>query len=132
MADLIPVLVPLVNPNENESLLAQLCVTEGQQVKAGQLLAVFETTKSTFELLAERDGFVIGFAAAESALLKTGDRLCYLAGSREQALPVEKGEPKTSPQPGLPSDLRITQPALTLARELGIELENPSEGTVDH
>ncbi len=122
MADLISVLVPLVNPNENESMLAQLAVKEGQPVKKGELLAVFETTKSTFELLADGDGFVLGIAAAEGDLLKTGARLCFLADRLDQPLPQEKLNAKVT---GLemPADLRITQPALALAREHGIDLK---------
>ena len=41
------VYVPLVNPNENESVLVQLFVKNGRKVKKDEILAVFETTKST-------------------------------------------------------------------------------------
>lgn len=122
MADLIPVLVPLVNPNENESMLAQLAVKEGQAVKKGDLLAVFETTKSTFELLADGDGFVLGITASEGDLLKTGARLCYLAHRVDQPLPQEEITAKMGTGSEIPADLRITQPALALAREHGIDL----------
>jgi sugar O-acyltransferase (sialic acid O-acetyltransferase NeuD family) len=122
MADLLAVLVPLVNPNENECLLARLAVKEGQRVKAGELLAVFETTKSTFDLLAEKDGIVLGINAAEGDLLKTNERLCYLAERADQPLPQPKTEAKKTAIHDLPSELRITQPALALAREHGIDL----------
>ena len=128
MADLIPVLVPLVNPNENESLLAQLAVNEGQRVKKGQLLAVFETTKSTLELLADSDGYVLGICAAEGDLLKTGDRLCFLAEKADQPLPRDKVTIDKAPKEQIQSDLRITQPALEYAREHNIDLSVFSGG----
>lgn len=122
MPDLIQILVPLVNPNENESMLASLAVKEGQQVKKGDLLAVFETTKSTFELLSEADGFVLGIRAGEGDLLKTGDLLCYLAERADQALPksAEPEKPKAAAKTA--EDLRITQPALAYAQANDIDL----------
>jgi acetyltransferase EpsM len=123
MADVIPVLVPLVNPNENESLLASLAVRNKQQVKKGDLLAVFETTKSTFELFSEHDGFVLGITAAEGDLLKTGDCLCYLAENANATLPSQGGAEKTASVKEPVSDYLITQPALALAREHDIDLD---------
>lgn len=122
MPDLIQILVPLVNPNENESLLASLAVKEGQQVKKGDLLAVFETTKSTFELMSEASGFVLGIHAVEGDLLKTGDLLFYLAERPDQILPNanEAEKQKTSVQPS--DGLRITQPALVYAQANGVDL----------
>lgn len=122
MPDLIQILVPLVNPNENESLLASLSVKEGQQVKKGELLAVFETTKSTFELMAEAAGYVLGIRAAEGDLLKTGDLLCYLAARPDMVLPKLAEPEKQKPTPPSTGDLRITQPALAYAQANAIDL----------
>lgn len=122
MPDPIQILVPLVNPNENESLLASLAVNEGQQVKKGDLLAVFETTKSTFELLSEADGYVLGIRAVEGDLLKTGDLLCYLAGRADQVLPKSVEPEKQKPSVQSPDGLRITQPALAYAKANAIDL----------
>lgn len=122
MPDLIQILVPLVNPNENESLLASLAVKAGQQVRKGDLLAVFETTKSTFELLSDADGFVLGIRAAEGDLLKTGDLLCYIAERADQALPRSSEPEKQKAASKSESDLRITQPALAYAQANGIDL----------
>lgn len=119
------VLVPLINPNEPESLLADLCVDEGQQVTSGQVLACFETTKSTFELTAERDGFVRGLRFRVGDTVRAGERLCYLAAAADQPLPVDKVDVfnKTIDKvDSLPADLRITQPALTLARQNDLDL----------
>ncbi len=123
MSRLFPVLVPLVNTNEVDSLLATLAVKEGQHVQKGDLLAVFETTKSTFDLTAEQDGFVLGLRFCQGDSLQTGERLCYLAESADAALPVELEDERPADEPvAAPEGLRITQPALVLAQEMGVDL----------
>jgi sugar O-acyltransferase (sialic acid O-acetyltransferase NeuD family) len=132
MSELFPVLVPLVNTNESDSVLADLPVKEGQHVKKGALLAVFETTKSTFELTAERDGYVLGLMQKDGATMRAGDLLCYLSDSADAPLPVAE-EQSNEPQTGdsLPDGLRITQPALALAREMGVDLgQLPSDALI--
>lgn len=117
MNALFPVLVPLVSTNEVDSLLATLLVAEGQFVKSGEGMAVFETTKSTFELLAEQKGYVLGLRNHEGDTLQAGERLCYLAESADAALPVDsEAEPQKSENPVAPEGLRITQPALKIGR----------------
>jgi sugar O-acyltransferase (sialic acid O-acetyltransferase NeuD family) len=131
MDKITPVYVPLVNPNEQESVLAQLCVVDGQKVKRGDVLAVFETTKSTLELTADREGYILGLHMKEGDNLPAGLRLCYLADVKDAVLPRE--EPEVEPQSvaqkaTLPGDLRITQPALALARSLGVDPETFPKG----
>ena len=123
MSELTPVYVPLVNTNESDSVLADLPVKESQRVKKGALIAVFETTKSTFELIAERDGYVLGLMQTSGASMRAGDLLCYLSDSADAPLPER---PETAGEPekdAAPEGLRITQPALALAREVGVDLE---------
>lgn len=125
MDKITPVFVPLVNPNENESILAQLCVVEGQKVKNGEVLAVFETTKSTMELTADHNGFVLGIAIKEGDTVSTGQQLFFLADTADALIPTEEVKIKESSAEQrieLPQELRITQPALVLARELNIDM----------
>jgi len=127
----ITVLVPLINPNEPESLLAELSVSEGVMVRKGQVLASFETTKSTFELTAEQDGFVRGLRFKAGDTIKAGERLCYLTVSADQLLPEEKvsGFEKTAGNADvIPADLRITRPALALARQHQLDLNSLPKG----
>ena len=120
------VIIPLINPNEPEALMANLAVHEGESVKAGQVLCTLETTKSTQELLAEADGYVIGLRLAEGQSVAAGELLCYLSETPDWA-PPEATSQASSTEPGadgapLPAGLRITQPALTLARQAGLDL----------
>ncbi|MFM8319286.1 MAG: NeuD/PglB/VioB family sugar acetyltransferase [Chloroflexota bacterium] len=143
------VAIPLINTNENEALLAGLHVREGQQVAAGDLLATLETTKSTAELAAEAGGFVCGLAFEQGATVRAGDLLLYIAESADWRPPQPAAVPPAASgvQPGrqatggetasggaageagaashaapLPAGLRITQPALALARRHGLDL----------
>lgn len=130
MAEMISVLVPLVNPNESESVIAQLAVKDGQQVKQGDLLAVFETTKATFELCAEQDGFVLGLTAREGDQVKTGECLCYLAQSRNAILPKQREPVRAEKLREPTSDYLITRPALALARDHEVDLKQFPQGTL--
>ena len=112
---------PLINPNEPEAMLAAVHVRAGQRVQRGEALCTLETTKSTADVLAEIDGYVAGLQHAAGDSVSAGELLCYLADdpgwtppAHDQATP--QGE--TTPPPGL----RITQPALALAKEKGLDL----------
>jgi sugar O-acyltransferase (sialic acid O-acetyltransferase NeuD family) len=124
----IEISFPLLNPNEPEALLASLHVREGQQLAEGDLLCTLETTKSTADMHAEAAGYLIGLRVSQGQIVNAGDLLGYLADSPDWV-------PSTSVQPAgpgdqspdsideaLPEGLRITQPALALARKKGVAL----------
>ena len=116
-----PVNIPLLNTNEPEALLATLHVQEGQYVEAGDVLCVLETTKSTAELTADTPGYVIGLNFAAGQLVPAGVRLCTLSDTPDwEPDDLELGS--ESDAVIIPNDLRITQPALTLAQQAGLDL----------
>jgi sugar O-acyltransferase (sialic acid O-acetyltransferase NeuD family) len=131
-----PITIPLLNPNEPEALLAALHVQEGQRVAAGDLLCTLETTKSAADLTTEQAGYVVGLQAEQGQTVRAGETLCYLAEEAgwtptemEKASIQRAGTP--SSEEALPEGLRITQPALTLARQLGLDLSRlPSDRLV--
>ena len=116
------VLIPLLNPNEPEALLASLAVFEGQEIKAGDLLCTLETTKSASDLHAEASGYVIGLRAQAGDTLRAGDVLCYLSPDRAWAPPAAATPREPDVETPLPDGVRISRPALALAREKGIDL----------
>jgi sugar O-acyltransferase (sialic acid O-acetyltransferase NeuD family) len=126
MADPIPVLIPLINPNEPEAVLAALHVREGQRVSPGDLLCTLETTKSTADLASETGGYVIGLRFEQGQAARAGEVLCHLS---ESPLPGPGPAPLAGGQAqagggeaALPEGLRITRPALALARQHGLDL----------
>jgi len=117
-------MVPLINPNENEALLAALKVQAGQFVAPGELIAVLETTKSTYDLAVESGGYIAGLGYQQGNTISAGEILCYLVESPDIVAPrrPSRAMPATSePSSSLPAGLRITQPALALAREQGLD-----------
>jgi acetyltransferase EpsM len=116
----VDVLVPLLNPNEPESSLTAIHAPDGTRVRRGQPLVTLETTKSSVEVEAEAAGYVAGLRASVGDLLRAGDRLCWLAASRDWKPPQAE---RPASEPPLPEGLRLTAPALALARVTGFDLK---------
>lgn len=121
MPDTFEVLVPLLNPNEPEAKVAALQVEQGQRVTVGDVLCTLETTKSTMDVIAERVGYVVGIRATVGSLLRAGERLCWLSETADWQ-PPEPPPPEPSEKVSLPEGLRITDPALTLAKRANLDL----------
>jgi acetyltransferase EpsM len=123
----VEVTIPLINPNENEARLVALHVKAGQKVKAGALLATLETTKSTFELNAEKAGYVAGISAKPGEAIRAGAIFCYLADSKDWKPPKTKAKSRGL---DIPDGLRITQPALLLAQKAKLDLSSLPIGPI--
>jgi len=119
-----PVILPLINPNEPELMVASLFVSEGQYVNKGDLICALETTKSTAELSAESEGYVIGLRFEEGQTALAGEILCYLADSPDWEPTSESATEKANKDEEIPSELRITRPALELANQAGLDLSS--------
>jgi len=122
LAESYEVRVPLLNPNEPEARLASLAAAEGQRVERGHVLCTLETTKSTVDLEAQEGGFVAGLTAKVGALLRAGMVLCWIAPDRGWRAPAAGSPVAEASHAGLPDGLRITDPALALARRLSLDL----------
>ena len=131
MSSPITIKIPLLNANEPETLLASVYVSEGQQVSKGDLICTLETTKSTADLEAETSGYIVGLQYREGQTILAGEIFCYLSDSPDWT-PIEIKQPgKENESPGdRPAGLRITQPALNLAREHDLDLEELPIGPI--
>jgi acetyltransferase EpsM len=127
-----PVILPQLNPNEIEVRLASLDVVNGQFIKKGGLLAVLETTKSTAELTADSDGYVVGLKLSTGDMAHSQDILCYLANDptdipvlMNDSLEARRLNQNVQDREGsLPPGLRITQKAIHLAQNMGIAMDS--------
>jgi sugar O-acyltransferase (sialic acid O-acetyltransferase NeuD family) len=142
----LPVQIPLLNPNEPEALLAGLHVNPGQWVSAGDLLCTLETTKSSADLHAEASGYVVYLQNAQGDTVSAGNILCYLSSSIDWRPPdnMHKSiqDKVERVDEAVPEGLRITRPALALARGNQIDLhalpigplvtEKLIQGLIDH
>lgn len=119
-----PIQIPLINPNEPDALLAEIHIEEGQQVDEGDLICTLETTKSTAEVEAEASGYILSIRFGEGDTVRAGDILCYLGESPDAEIPLEDiGDQLKTESSAAPEGLRITQPAMKLAQEQNIPLE---------
>ncbi len=123
MAEADEVLIPLLNPNEPEVQIVETLVENGQKVVLGEVLCIVETTKSSHEVAAERAGYVVSFNHTRGDKLRAGDRLCWLAEKSGWTAPTAVEPVSEMRREGIPQGMRITEPALELAKSLGIELE---------
>lgn len=122
--------IPLVNPNETEARIVSLEIQEGQFVEQGDLLCTLETTKSTAEIIAEADGFIISLQFSTGDIAHAGAQLCFLASSEDwtpDEIQIKPGSDLGGDQalkegPDLPSGLRISKPALKLVQLNKIDL----------
>jgi sugar O-acyltransferase (sialic acid O-acetyltransferase NeuD family) len=122
--------IPLLNPNEPDARIVSLAIEEGQFVEQGDLLCMLETTKSTAEIIAEVDGFVFALNFSVGDIATAGSQLCFLAQSEDwrpeetQVQPGSGNDWEESPdgEPELPSGLRISKPALELAKMNQLDL----------
>lgn len=130
---LIPLKIPLLNPNEPEALLVALEVEAGQPVAPGQVVALIETTKSTGEVLADTTGYLVGLRFEVGDSLQAGEVLAYVGATpdaQDPNLPPWSPEPDTEAETAVPAGLRITAPARALALEKGLNLSDLPRGTL--
>jgi acetyltransferase EpsM len=121
-----PIHIPLLNSNEPESLLSEIYIAEGQFVRKDDLLCSLETTKSSAEITAEQDGYVIGLSLEKGQTARAGELLCYLAPTRHWEPPVVDKEGTAT----VPEGMRITRPAIELARRLDLDLSALPSGSL--
>ena len=131
MAKLIPIIVPLLNPNEPEALLSSLEMAEGEKAEQDAVIAVIETTKSTGEVTAPEAGFLVGLRFKVGDSLQAGQTLAYIGDTpeaKDEALPPWAAVENPAAEEKQPVGLRITAPARALAEELCIDLNDLPRG----
>src|SRR5689334_16086497 len=112
--------MPGVNANEDSAMLVRWMVDEGAAVKKGQFICEIETTKSTVEIEAEADGFIVPIAPP-GASQQVGTPIAVikadLAADHSALLAADGSPAKTE------AEKRWTKKAFIVARRLGIDIE---------
>lgn len=127
MDDHFVVEVPLVNPNEPDAMVVDVAVADGVEVVEGDLLCALETSKSVEDVYAEASGFVFGLAAKLGSTVTAGATLCYIAADPDWVPPET---PDQDDGTSIPDDLKITEPAIAVAKELGVDLASLPRGVL--
>ena len=118
-----PLHIPLINPNEIEAQVTAIHIREGQRVAQGDPICSLETTKSSFEITAPHDGYVVGIQARTGQRVIANDIFCYVAELPDWLPPENPVQASAEPAAEVPAGIRITQPALILAHQNKIDLQ---------
>ncbi|MGC4880036.1 2-oxo acid dehydrogenase subunit E2 [Micromonospora sp. DT43] len=109
--------LPKLNNNDVHYVLVEWAVPDGGLVRAGDPVAVVETSKATEEIVAEHTG-VLRHMAREGSECAVGAPIGVVSADGEAPAP----EPEAAPAQGR-EEVLITEPAERLAAELGIPRE---------
>lgn len=108
--------VPLLNANEEEVVVVEVRVREGDAVRAGDLVCMIETTKATLDVEAPAAGFIRSLSVQKGGRMRVGAVICAVTATTDEAvtLPIESTQES--------SDLRATRKARELAEQNGLDL----------
>ncbi len=91
-----PLNAPMVNVNEDEIELVEWHKKEDQHIKKGELLATFESTKSTYEWVSPSDGYF--YPLVDSGVrIQVGQVIGYLSEIRGASFEVQQEVQSSSP-----------------------------------
>jgi pyruvate dehydrogenase E2 component (dihydrolipoamide acetyltransferase) len=110
------ILMPALSPTMTEGTLARWLKNEGDQVKAGDIIAEIETDKATMEVEAVDEGTLGRIVVpGGTAGVKVNDVIAVLveAGESADAKPAEKAAPAPAPAAAAPA--AVPAPAATAA-----------------
>jgi pyruvate/2-oxoglutarate dehydrogenase complex dihydrolipoamide acyltransferase (E2) component len=117
MREPIEILVPQMNPNDEHAVLVCWHIDVGKSIRRGEPLATLETTKSTFDVEAPRDGYVF-YEAAPKTLVAVGTGLAWIC---DEAVAPSSGSLRDSEaKPVAAAEVGITRKAAQLMREQGL------------
>jgi pyruvate/2-oxoglutarate dehydrogenase complex dihydrolipoamide acyltransferase (E2) component len=130
MSEPVAVPVPQINPNDEHAIVVRWHVEKGSRVKAGQTLVTLETTKTTFDVDAPRDGYAF-FEHEPHAEVAVGAPVAWIADTNGPGqIPVQGPRlvDGTSAEPAA----RFTRKALKLMKERGLTAADfPGDARVD-
>jgi pyruvate/2-oxoglutarate dehydrogenase complex dihydrolipoamide acyltransferase (E2) component len=115
-----PLRVPRVNNNDDQVIVVELAVGEGDFVKRGQTVGAVETDKAVLEVEADRDGYVLKIVGRLKEQAAVGSVLLWLGETADEAVPDEAA---ASAAAGATSR-RPTAGARARLKELGIKAED--------
>ncbi len=130
MSEPVAVPVPQINPNDEHAIVVRWHVEKGARVRAGQTLVTLETTKTTFDVDAPRDGFAF-FEHEPHAEIAVGDPVAWIADTNGAwQIPVQR--PRSAEAPSTEPAARFTRKALKLMKERGLTpADFPGDARVD-
>ena len=112
--------VPLINTNEDEVMMAEVCVREGDAVRPGDVVCVVETTKATVDVEAPGSGFVRELRVLKGRSYKVGALICAFSSTPDEVVALPEQEPAAVES----TPFRATRKARELAERHQVNLES--------
>lgn len=109
----VSVTIPKLNANEDQVVLVEIHVKEGDRVREGDLMFVIESTKAAEEISAPADGKVGAIQFEEGAMIDVGAMLCRID---------DDGAAAKAEREGPTAAISISAKARRRAKELGIDI----------
>jgi 2-oxoglutarate dehydrogenase E2 component (dihydrolipoamide succinyltransferase) len=131
MSEPFVVLVPQINPNDENAVVVRWHVQSGERVTAGQPLVTLETTKATFDVDAPQEGFAF-YVQEPNTLVAVGAPVAWIA--QDESPPPTLAS--VAHQAGAPRDAalksRFTRKAWKAMKEHGLTAADfPGDRRVD-
>ena len=106
------VLMPALSPTMTEGKIARWLKTEGEPVRAGDVLAEIETDKATMEVEAIDEGVLARIVIPEGTEhVAVNTPIAVIAGNGEDTVTVKKAPPASRARQELPPEARSPQPS---------------------
>jgi pyruvate/2-oxoglutarate dehydrogenase complex dihydrolipoamide acyltransferase (E2) component len=126
------ILVPQMNVNDDAAVVVAWHVSAGERVRANQRVVTLETTKATFDVHADREGYFF-YEHEIKSVVAVGSVLAWISDTPEAPKAARTSAASLS-QDGdaTGGDARITRKAQRRMRELGVTLaELPTAGRIE-
>jgi pyruvate/2-oxoglutarate dehydrogenase complex dihydrolipoamide acyltransferase (E2) component len=130
MREASQVLVPQMNVNDDHAVIVAWQVPRGGHIDSGGVIATLETTKSTFDVHADRAGYVF-YDHEPKSVVAVGSVLAWVAD--DQNVSIEQLTAANAASIGAPAadESRFTRKALRRMRELAVTPDELPGGRID-
>ena len=102
--------VPLLNANEDEVDVVDVCVRNGSEVRSGDLLFILESTKAALDIEAPCSGYVRNVSVEKGRRARVNSLLCVLTAGPDEPVTISEVPINHTERP-----FRITRKAQELA-----------------
>src|ERR1700681_4006637 len=102
--------VPLLNANEDEVEVVDVCVRNGSEVRSGDLLFILESTKAALDVEAPCSGYVRNVSVEKGRRARVNSLMCVLTAGPDEPVTISEAAIDDPKRP-----FRITRKAQELA-----------------
>ncbi|RFP86690.1 pyruvate dehydrogenase [Rhodobacteraceae bacterium 63075] len=114
------VIMPALGMAQETGKIVAWQKSEGDAVKAGDVLFEVETDKATMEVEAQASGFLNGVRAAAGEDVPVGNVIAQIGSEAQASEPVAPAAPETGSAEALPEGAEVIMPALGMAQDTGL------------